>query len=332
MTRVAVCTCYRRVEISSKPARKLLRQQLKSAPLVADKGRARWRVADLESKMGLAARDAISSRPVRALLAGLADHSPFLWGLIEADPERLAAILDGDPTVVIDAALASFAEIDDETDDEAALMRRLRLARQTVALTVALADLGGVWPLENVVQALTRAADAFIAVALTFLLRQAERAGQLQLDADDPMRGCGLAVLALGKLGGRELNYSSDVDLVCLFDPDSPAVVDRAGVQKLWPASCATWCASCRSRPPTATCCASTCGCARNPPPARSPSRCRRRWPITRRSARTGSARRSSRRGPAPATSRSAPRCWPPSRPSSGASTSTSPRSPTSTR
>ncbi|MBE7220143.1 MAG: bifunctional [glutamine synthetase] adenylyltransferase/[glutamine synthetase]-adenylyl-L-tyrosine phosphorylase, partial [Caulobacteraceae bacterium] len=74
----------------------------------------------------------------------------------------------------------------------------------------------------------------FLGATLAFLLRQAAQAGRLKLDRDDPMRGCGLAVLALGKLGGRELNYSSDVDIVCLYDPESPAVVDRDTVQALW--------------------------------------------------------------------------------------------------
>jgi len=170
---------------------------------------------------------------VRALLAGIADHSSFLWSLIEADPARLLAILDGDPHEVVDAALRDLAALA-EGSDEDALMRGLRRARQTVALVVALADLGGAWLLEDVVQALSRAADTFIGAALAFLLRQAARAGRLSVDPGDPMHNCGLAVLGLGKLGGRELNYSSDVDLVCLYDPDSPALRGREGAQTLY--------------------------------------------------------------------------------------------------
>ncbi len=113
-------------------------------------------------------------------------------------------------------------------------MRGLRRARQSVALTVALADLGGAWVLEDVVGALTRAAEAFLRAALAFLLRGAAATGRLALDREDPEQGCGLVVLALGKLGGTELNYSSDVDLVCLYDPASPAVRDRDGVQSLY--------------------------------------------------------------------------------------------------
>ena len=105
-------------------------------------------------------------------------------------------------------------------------MRRLRLAKQEVALLVAVADLGGVWSLEDVMQALSRAADTFIGVALRHLLRQADAAGKLRLaNREEPEQGCGIVLLGLGKLGGRELNYSSDVDLVVVFDPSSSAVM-----------------------------------------------------------------------------------------------------------
>ena len=225
--------CYRRVDLPAKPARKPLRLVLRTSPRVADKGRARWRLADLETRLDAGQREMVAARPVHALLGALADHAPFLWGLIEADPLRLVAILDRDPQASIDEALGTLAALA-ECCDEEAVMRGLRQARQSVALTVALADLGGVWLAEDVIQALSRAADSFIATALGFLLRREERAGRLRPDPGEPMCGCGLAVLALGKLGGRELNYSSDVDLVCLFDPEAPALVDRANVQTLY--------------------------------------------------------------------------------------------------
>ncbi len=225
--------CHRGVDMPPKPSDRALRQLLKAHPRVADKGRARWRLTDFEAGQDSASRELLAARSVRALLAGIADHSPFLWGLIEAEPTRLSAILDRDPNAAVDAALAPLAALAAGAD-EIALMRGLRRARQSVALTVALADLGGAWVLEDVVGALTRAAEAFIRAALAFLLRGAATPGSLALDLDEPERGCGLVVLALGKLGGAELNYSSDVDLVCLYDPDSPAVRDRDGVQSLY--------------------------------------------------------------------------------------------------
>ena len=69
-------------------------------------------------------------------------------------------------------------------------------------------------------EALTRFADAAVRAAVAFLLRNAARAGVLALDPDaaDIESGSGLVVLALGKHGARELNYSSDIDLIVLFD------------------------------------------------------------------------------------------------------------------
>ena len=233
MTPLGGSPANHRVTTPSDSSAKTLRQRLKTHPRVADKGRARWRLSDLEAAIGSEAWTSLAQRPVQTLLAGIADHSPFLWGLIEADPSRLVAILKRDPDDTVSEALAALS-IAAASDDESVVMRSLRRARQTVALTVALADLGGVWTLEEVVQALSRAAEAFIETALAFCLRKAAASRRLCLDMGDPARGCGLAVLALGKLGGCELNYSSDVDLIFLYDPDCPAIVDRDGVQTLY--------------------------------------------------------------------------------------------------
>ena len=64
---------------------------------------------------------------------------------------------------------------------------------------------------------------------MAHLLRTAHDAGELRLpDPADPARGGGFTVLGMGKLGARELNYSSDVDLVLLYDPAAPIYTERA--------------------------------------------------------------------------------------------------------
>ncbi|MFD0935689.1 bifunctional [glutamine synthetase] adenylyltransferase/[glutamine synthetase]-adenylyl-L-tyrosine phosphorylase, partial [Methylobacterium trifolii] len=102
-----------------------------------------------------------------------------------------------------------------------AVGRTLRRNRQAHALLVALADIGGLWPLETVTRALSDFADASVSAALDALLAQAASLGRfLPKDPAAPQAGSGLVVLGLGKLGGQELNYSSDIDLVVLFDPE----------------------------------------------------------------------------------------------------------------
>jgi len=138
---------------------------------------------------------------------GLADaikranaHAPFLRGLIRKEPE-LVSLMD---SAGFDSALdASLARLDPER-----VFPSVREARGGVALTVALADLSGAWPMEQVTDGLTRFAD----VALDFAVTSAfQERGQ---------QPGGLAALALGKMGSSELNYSSDIDLIFLHDPD----------------------------------------------------------------------------------------------------------------
>ena len=158
---------------------------------------------------------------VTALLAGLADHSPFLWQLACADAARLRRLLVGAPWATL-ADLLAEADVRSSEADTAGALRR---ARQSVALLVALADLGGVWSVDDVMEALSQAADVFVRLALGAALRDAHRAEKIRLiDPAAPEADCGLVVLAMGKHGARELNYSSDVDLIIFYDPHSPLV------------------------------------------------------------------------------------------------------------
>ena len=197
---------------------------IRSAPRLSDAKTARRRLSDCLDHTGAsgAFRELVaSSSVVRDLLLGLADHSPFLWRLASADPPRLHALLADDPAIRRDQLIAYTANLWQNTADEAGLMRSLRLAKQELALLVGLADIGGCWDVETVTQALAGFADAATACAIRYLLREAAAAGRIQLaDPVDPARGCGVVVLALGKHGAGELNYSSDIDVVVFFDPE----------------------------------------------------------------------------------------------------------------
>jgi glutamate-ammonia-ligase adenylyltransferase len=172
----------------------------------------------------------LEARPaVRDLLLALADHSSFLWGLAAADPARLYALLDADPQTSRSRIETAARDGWREAADQAELMQHLRRLRGEHALLVALADCGGIWSLDDTTAALTAFADAAVGATVRFLLKEAGEAGRLTLaDPDDPERESGFVVLALGKHGAGELNYSSDIDLVVFYDPDAMPVAGRA--------------------------------------------------------------------------------------------------------
>ncbi len=202
-----------------------LAERVAVAPRLSEPAAGRRRLqALIEAPEGEALAGLVGLGRTRELLLGLAEYSPYLWTLVTEDPARLARLLGRPPREALDALVAGLATIGG--DDEAALMRALRLAKRESALLIALADIGGVWEVVEVTEGLTRFADAAVGAALAFLLRQNALGGRLALDPDAPdlQAGCGLVVLALGKLGARELNYSSDIDLIVLYDAAAAAV------------------------------------------------------------------------------------------------------------
>ena len=186
---------------------------------------ARRRLADLIRDPGFAsARQIARAAPIRDLLLGIADHSPYLWSLAAEDPARAARLLLRSPEDTLDALIEGVEAL--RLADESETMTALRRSKRESALLVALADIGGVWDLVATTEALTRFADAAVSAALRFLLRRAAVEGRLNLDPESPdiEAGSGLFVLALGKHGARELNYSSDVDLIVFYDSASASI------------------------------------------------------------------------------------------------------------
>ena len=165
-----------------------------------------------------AAADARAALPgfapeVVEFLAAVAGCSPYLKGLMSRETDWLRAALD-DPEPAFAALLAGL----DGTALEV-LPDALRRAKRRAALLTALADLGGLWALETVTEALTGLADRAVHLSLTALVEAEIRRGKLPgATLDDAARGAGMVALAMGKMGAGELNYSSDIDLICLFD------------------------------------------------------------------------------------------------------------------
>lgn len=166
------------------------------------------------------------------LLGPLLEAAPYLLDLARTHADWLAAMLRGETQ--FPAVLADLAEAG-TTDEEAQLAQRLRAAKGRTALWAAVAETGGAWTTEQATSALSDLADAALEAALDLLMRQAADRGLLAIPAADARAArSGLAIFALGKHGGRELNYSSDIDIVAFFDPAAGVVADPSEATRFY--------------------------------------------------------------------------------------------------
>ncbi|GGF31979.1 glutamate-ammonia-ligase adenylyltransferase [Aliidongia dinghuensis] len=222
------------------------RVQRTRLPVPADAGQAaieweRWtaaaEAATAESETGEPlgrGMAAVAADPTtHAWLDAVFGNSPYLTRLALREPEvALAAMTTG-----IEPALARvLEEVAALTGHEprAEIMTRLRAAKRRAALVIALADIAELWPLERVTGALSALADAALGAAVRHLLVGAHTSGQLALPhPDEPERDSGVIVLGMGKLGAHELNYSSDIDLIILYDADRMDYRGRDAIQPL---------------------------------------------------------------------------------------------------
>ncbi|MGC6496338.1 MAG: bifunctional [glutamine synthetase] adenylyltransferase/[glutamine synthetase]-adenylyl-L-tyrosine phosphorylase [Candidatus Puniceispirillaceae bacterium] len=154
-------------------------------------------------------------------LAAMLIHSRHLQTIARAQQDAIVPILSGQGDDIIVDAIAALQAAAECADDDDSMMAAIRRLRQRSALAVALSDLADMHPVPIQMRWLSDAADAAIASTVRYLLRQATLRGQIDATEESADMACGWTILALGKLGARELNYSSDVDLIILHDPDS---------------------------------------------------------------------------------------------------------------
>ncbi|MBA5776387.1 bifunctional [glutamine synthetase] adenylyltransferase/[glutamine synthetase]-adenylyl-L-tyrosine phosphorylase [Stappia sp. F7233] len=164
---------------------------------------------------------------VRRLLSGIFANAPYLRDLGLIDKDRLAEILRGDPRRRVAGLIEAARDL--APADEASLMTGLRNLKKDLALTLGLADIGGVLDLDEITGALSRFADAALTAAIRFCLRDLAARGRfVPVKEDEPEFGSGFIVLAMGKYGALELNYSSDIDLIALYDPHKAPLAGAA--------------------------------------------------------------------------------------------------------
>ncbi len=151
---------------------------------------------------------------IRDVIAGAAGCSMFLYGILEREVDWINRTLQGEPEAAFDDLMASLLTVPADQ-----LPVALRVAKRRVAVLAALCDVAGVWSLERVTAAITDFADMATDLAVKSQVEIEITRGKIPgAGPDDIATAGGMVALAMGKMGAHELNYSSDIDLICLFD------------------------------------------------------------------------------------------------------------------
>ena len=155
-----------------------------------------------------------ASQKFTDLICNTSSCSPYLRGIIEKNISWVQSLEDSDPEEICRELCQPF---ESETSSQAA--EELRERKRKISLIIALADLGGVWKLNQVTETLTTFADFACNTLLKSLVDEAISKGKIKSNTKGKYsKFAGIFILAMGKMGGKELNYSSDIDLVVLFD------------------------------------------------------------------------------------------------------------------
>ena len=166
----------------------------------------------------------------RTVLNAIGGNSPYLSELAQREWPTFQAVRDHGP----DAALRPILSAIDTASpslpraETAALLRQ---AKRQAALIIALADIGSIWSVGTVTEALTTLAEKTLGLTVRHLLRTLHGNGTITLpNPENPEHRSGFVALGMGKLGGRELNYSSDIDLILIYDADAPPFANTDGI------------------------------------------------------------------------------------------------------
>ncbi len=152
-------------------------------------------------------------------LPAVLSSSRFIVGLLRNDASPLAEMINnGSLFMPLDRGkIHSDLEISlAAADDEQALMRVLRRCRNQAMLHIAFRDLAGWATLEEIMSSLTQTAETLLSATLaqTYSMLTARNGIPVGLDSGEPQQ---MVILGMGKLGGGELNFSSDVDLIFCY-------------------------------------------------------------------------------------------------------------------
>lgn len=170
--------------------------------------------------------------PVQDLLISVMGLSPFLRAIMVRQTGMLRDCLFAPVETHLDSLCAQLHTDLGASPSMAEAMQLLRRFKKNTALSIALYDIADVETVDKVVQMISQAADCAVQGAISYLFHKAGETGKLDLkEGEDPVASSGYFVLAMGKHGGDELNYSSDIDLIILYDNERVQLAEHVEVQ-----------------------------------------------------------------------------------------------------
>ena len=181
------------------------------------------------------------------LLYAIFTDSPYLSRLLFRDVHFAKELFSQPLDVLFEKIIKKLlAKLPDEKDT-GQVMKILRQSKSQIALIISFADLSGQWTLDKIMGSLTKFAEISVSLVVSHLLHIEIIKGNLAVPAHlrnrppdqlratpDMSKGTGYVVLAMGKMGGHELNYSSDIDLIVLYDNDIVQYTGRKTAQDMF--------------------------------------------------------------------------------------------------
>jgi len=198
-----------------------------------------WRLAAKQAQLECCAENkkiieaVANDESATALLDVLFGNSPYLTSQVIREVMFICELLQNGPDTMFSSILSGLTIKPKETinalgipenntqENSVKIGKVLRIAKRQAALTIAIADIANVWSLAQVTEALSDFAEKALDMAATHLFQKAAEEGAFELvNPNAPLEGSGFIIIGMGKLGARELNYSSDIDLIVLYDTE----------------------------------------------------------------------------------------------------------------
>jgi len=157
--------------------------------------------------------------------AAASSHAPYLRRLMLRRPDLLVSPDEAWAERALAEAISAAEAIALAPPPIEEAMVILRRAKDAAHLAAALADLSRMWPLMQVTGAITTFADVALRAAIAVAAAESAKRGDIVAGAFDSVVGPapGIALIAMGKMGAGELNYSSDIDFSVFFDSEALA-------------------------------------------------------------------------------------------------------------